>query len=494
MRRYILRRILLFIPTFIVITLLSFIILINAPGNPVERMMTASQNGGDISTQSVAQQEQRNYWTHYLGLDLPVFYFNIHSLAEPDTLFRITDKAERNVLSALLSAYGNWKEIQRYHASEFTLEKSLSDLIAMNTNDQQIQKDEFKSDLSSIRFEAASLKFSSRKEVIQSRINALKYFFAKYSFAEAANKSLVMLQENFNQVVERSSRWKNYFPVISFHLNNQYHRWLFGDGMQSNGLLRGDFGISYLNKQPVSAMIKEKIGWSLFFTLVSVFLAYLISVPIAIKAAAKKDSSFDRLSSLILFMLYSLPTFWVATLLLMTFSNTDTLHIFPASGVKPVTGYPAVANLFEKIKLSLPYLILPTICYTYSSFAFLSRTLRVSMLEILSRDFIRTARAKGLSEKTVLWKHALKNSLLPIITVFATIFPYMIGGSVILETIFTIPGMGSAIYGSIEAQDYPMIVAVFTWTGILTMTGYLVSDILYAIVDPRISFSKSLNA
>src|SRR5436190_18499990 len=131
-------------------------------------------------------------------------------------------------------------------------------------------------------------------------------------------------------------------------------------------------------------------------------------------------------------MLYSLPTFWIATLLMITFSNTDVLNIFPASGVKPVTDYPPDANLFEKIKLSLPYLVLPTICYTYSSVAFLSRTLRVSMLEILSQDFIRTARAKGLSEKKVLWKHALKNSLLPIITVFANVFPLMIGGSVIL--------------------------------------------------------------
>src|SRR5436190_15900214 len=117
MRRYILRRLLLFVPTFLVITLLSFLILIHAPGNPVERMMTASQSSGDISTQSFAQQEQRDYWTHYLGLDLPVFYFNLHSLAEPDTLFKITDKAERNVLSDLLSQHGNWPEIQRYHAS-----------------------------------------------------------------------------------------------------------------------------------------------------------------------------------------------------------------------------------------------------------------------------------------------------------------------------------------------------------------------------------------
>lgn len=494
MRKYILRRILLFIPTFIVITLLSFIILVNAPGDPVERMMTASQNSGDISTQSIAQKEQRTYWTHRLGLDLPVFYFSIHSLAEPDTLYKIEDKSERQALAHLVCEYGNWREIQQYYFSELNLEKYLNELRCDSSNDNPVNCDQFKNDLSKIRFEVASLKSSSQKNVIQSKLETVKDFFAKYSFVHSQQTNHEGLKENFKKIIQGKSTWKNYIPVISFHANNQYHRWLFGDGQSGNGLLRGDFGISYLTKQPVSTIIKTKIGWSLFFTLVSVLFAYLISIPVAIKAAAKKNSRFDRTSSLILFMLYSLPTFWVATLLLMAFSNTDVLNIFPASGVKPVTGFPVEANLFEKIKLSLPYLILPTICYTYSSLAFLSRTLRVSMLEILSQDFIRTARAKGLSEKKVLWKHALKNSLLPIITVFATIFPYMIGGSVILESIFTIPGMGSAIYSSIDAQDYPMIIAVFTLTGILTMIGYLLSDILYALVDPRISFSKTVNA
>ncbi len=488
MKRYILRRILLFIPTFIVITLFSFMILVNAPGDPVERMMTASQSSGDISTQSIAQQEQRAYWTHRLGLDLPVFYFGIHSLAEPDTLFRVSDKSERQALSHLVSEYGNWKEIQQYYESELMLENKLNQI--GSAKDTSINNEFFKSDLNKFRFEVAALKSSSKKQSIQSGINSAKSFFEKYVPEETeAAKSL---EKNFERILQHSSAWKNYVPVISFHPVNQYHRWLFGDG-QSRGLLRGDFGTSYLSKQPVSTVIGGKVGWSLFFTLISVFFAYLISIPVAIKAASKKNSRFDRISSLLLFMLYSLPAFWVATLLLMTFCNTDVLNIFPASGVKPVTGYPLDSSVFEKIKISLPYLILPSICYTYSSFAFLSRSLRVSMLEILSQDFIRTARAKGLPEQTVLWKHALKNSLLPVITVFATVFPYMIGGSVILESIFTIPGMGSQLFSSIDAQDYPMLVAVFTLTGILTMIGYLFSDILYAAVDPRISFSKTLS-
>ncbi len=367
MRNYLLRRILFFIPTLLVIFLVSFIILINSPGDPVERMLMSSSGTGNITPPAMLQQ-QRLELRHKLGLDLPVFYFNFHSLTD-----------------------------------------------------------------------------------------------------EGAKK---------------------FIPAISFHSNNQFHRWLFGDGVNTKGIVRGDFGASYLTRQPVTQLISDSIRWSLFFTLTSIFLAYLISIPIGIKAAAEKNSRFDKTSSTILLFLYSLPVFWVATLLLMTFSNPDVFYFFPASGVKPVRGYPDNSGIFQKIYLSLPYLILPTICYTYSSLTYLSRLMRTSILEILSSDFIRTARAKGLPERTVLWKHALRNSLFPIITIFAHVFPAMIGGSVIIESIFTIPGMGSAIFQSITNQDYPVMIAVFTLTGLLTVTGYLVSDILYAWLDPRISFSK----
>lgn len=189
-------------------------------------------------------------------------------------------------------------------------------------------------------------------------------------------------------------------------------------------------------------------------------------------------------------MLYSLPTFWVATLLLMTFANTEFINIFPASGIQPVTGIPDDANFWETIKLRLPYLILPTIAYTYSQLAFLSRITRVSTLEVISQDYIRTARAKGLSENKVIYKHAFRNALLPIITVFSNVFPAALSGSVILETIFTIPGMGQQIFHAIGAKDYPVIIDVFTLTGILTLAGYLIADVLYALADPRISYDS----
>jgi peptide/nickel transport system permease protein len=214
-----------------------------------------------------------------------------------------------------------------------------------------------------------------------------------------------------------------------------------------------------------------------------------VSIPLGIYSAVHKDSKFDKITTVILFMLYSPPSFWIATMALMTFANPDVIYWFPASGVEPLV-MDENLGFFARWMERWPYLVIPTFAYTYSAFAFLSRTMRVSMLEIVNQDYIRTARAKGLSETVVIWKHGLRNALLPIITVFANIFPVAIGGSVVLEVIFTIPGMGNEMFNAIINQNYPMIITVLTITGVLTLVGYLVSDILYAVVDPRISYSS----
>ncbi len=375
MRSYLLKRLLLFIPTLGILVLLSFIFLRMAPGNPVDRMIM----GSDLQFYQDAGgwTDQHAFWTHRLGLDLPLFYLSVGSLADTQ-----------------------------------------------------------------------------------------------------------------NNKTKKPDTWRTYIPTLCFHSQNQFHRWLFGDGNYSRGIVRGDFGSSYSTGQKVSSLISDRIGWSLYFALFSVILAYFISLPIGLYSARKPDSWLTKFSSTILVVLFSLPVFWSATLLLMLFSNPDVIYILPASGVKPVGGYPEGLSMIQKIRMSLPYLVLPTICYTYGSLAFLSRIFRVTISDVLSQDYIRTARAKGLTEKTVINKHAFRNTLIPVITVFSSAFPAAIGGSVILETIFSIPGMGSAIYQSIDAKDYPVIIAVFFLTGLITMGGFLLSDILYALADPRISFAR----
>ncbi len=282
-------------------------------------------------------------------------------------------------------------------------------------------------------------------------------------------------------------------PLIVYNKKNRFDNWFFGDGIYNHGIIRGDLGRSWMTGQKVSSVIGDHIGWSLLLTIISVILAWLISVPLGIKIAKKAGSSFDRRMRILFSILFSLPAFWLATLLMFTFSNPGVLNILPSSGVSPAGGFEPSISFFQKIILTIPYLILPTICYTYASVAFVSSAVRSSMIQTLEQDYIRTARAKGLSEKIVIRRHAWRNSLLPIITIFSHLFPAVIGGSVILETVFSIPGMGLTIYQSIISLDYPVVIAIFLVTGIITLSGFLITDIIYAVLDPRISFQKNTN-
>jgi peptide/nickel transport system permease protein len=504
MLKYIVRRILIFIPTLFAISLIAFVVSINAPGDPVEALFTGQQ-GGEESAGTINEEmlRQKDTLRHELGLDLPVFYFTISSVATPDTLYKVFDKGRKASLERLIDSYGNWDEISAWYTSLETLrgilKESVPDSVAVSRLGERAETGPDKA-----RQEVMALLVSYEEVVIDAKLKKLDTMLGANSalgphdfFAPAAAQ-LKKSREAFLAMKENASTWKNWVPAMNFYGYNQYHRWLFGDGNwltgkgaeHTEGVIRGDFGKSYATKQAVTKTISRAIPWSLTFTLVSVFLAYLISIPIGVQAAAKRGSIFDRSSSVVLFMLYSLPPFFMGTLLLLAFANPSVWDVFPANGVKPATGYPEGISLWEKFKISLPYFILPLICYTYSSLAFLSRTMRVTMLEVVSQDYIRTAKAKGLSYYLVIYKHGLRNALLPIITVFANIFPAAVGGSVILEFVFGIPGMGQEIYQAVLTRDYPMIVCVFTLSGFMTLVGYLVADILYAVVDPRISYSR----
>ncbi len=452
---YLIKRLLTFIPALFVITIIGFIISVNAPGDPVDRILSGS--GDESQTNRIFKSAQYIQYRKEAGLDLPVFYFSLRSIAEPDTLNRVANKQHRKWLTILCRHYGNWNEVSNLYKEIIT---------GITTSDD-------------IMIQQQLLQLFSLTEpvIIQQRIAG----FQSNTFY------LNQTKKAFNDLLNNQSKWKSLIPVIAFHYPNQYHYWLFGNG-DHKGAIRGDFGVSYTNHQPVGERILQRCGWTLFFSLTSVLLAYIISIPIGVNAGAKPGSKFDKITSSILFLLYSLPTFWFATLLLMLFANPDVFQIFPVSGVKPATGYPVDSNLFQKFRISIPYLILPLIAYTYSSIAFISRMLRSTMTEVMKQEYIKTARAKGLSERTVLYRHAFRNSLLPLITIFGNLFPALLSGSVILETIFSIPGMGAETVMAVLNFDYPVIVAVFTISGVLALTGYLIADILYAIADPRIRY------
>ncbi|MEC8611007.1 MAG: ABC transporter permease [Bacteroidota bacterium] len=497
MLKYIAKRILIFIPTLVAISLLAFIINVSAPADPVEKLANSADKEGAANQQSNASKKIKQDLRKKLGLDLPVFYFSFGKQSDCDTLYRVADKDHAACLSELSHYYGNWNDVSDYfHQLMLTqLSHSQLDLNTIFTSNQDsilsfsLSKNEINDIITKSNFAINAMLETAKPEVLQTKFDSLTFLYNKFEFLAPVKTEFERTKAAYDKMLTQKSSWKSYIPnIIWYGSKNQYHFWLFGDGNQRKGVVRGDFGFSYIDSQPINTKIWSKVWISFSFSILSVIFAYIISIPLGIFSAYKKDSRFDRVSSIIVFVLYSMPGFFIGVLLLYTFANPDTLRWFPVSGIQDPTLFDSDWSFTQKFSHRAPYFILPLITYTYSSFAFLSRIMRVGVIDVFSQDYIRTARAKGLGERTVVLKHALRNSLLPIITVFANIFPLAIGGSVIIETIFTIPGMGFEIYNSILNSDYPMIVAVFTIIGFLTMVGYLVADILYAVVDPRISY------
>ncbi|HWF45332.1 MAG TPA: ABC transporter permease [Candidatus Kapabacteria bacterium] len=366
MIQYIIRRILLFIPTLFAITVISFIITRMAPGDPAELKAGAGGEGGQRANQQINEQiikQIRAQW----HLDKPIWYWTV-----------LTDEKDNN---------GDLK--------------SISDRLTFHWNGTQ----------------------------------------------------------------------------------NGYHLWM-------ADVLSGNFGNSYQDQRPVMEKILERLPITATLAIISTFLSFIIAIPIGIYSAAKQreNSKVDKSVSTTLFILYSLPNFWIATMLIIFFGGGDFLAWFPNNGLHG-NDYPYGSWMANTGDL-LWHIILPIFCYTYASLAYLSRQMRGSMLEVIRQDYIRTARAKGLSERIVVYKHALRNSLIPIITIMAGILPSLVGGSIILETIFSIPGIGLLEYNAILARDYPVVLASFMITAILTLAGILISDIMYSVADPRIAFSK----
>lgn len=250
-----------------------------------------------------------------------------------------------------------------------------------------------------------------------------------------------------------------------------------------------DFGRSYKDHRPVIDKIGERLPITLALNTISIFLVYLISIPVGVYSAVKQWTLTERVTTFLLFILYSIPSFWMAMMLIYFLGGGEFWDVFPIYGIHS-QGYENF-TLFGKIADFLWHITLPVFCLTYTGLASLSRYQKGSMLEVLREDYITTARSKGLSESRILFKHALRNSIIPIITILGSILPAMIGGSVIIETIFSVPGIGRLGFEAILSRDYPLIMAIATISAFLTLIGILLSDLAYVFVDPRISFESS---
>ncbi|WP_027175464.1 MAG: ABC transporter permease [Desulfovibrio aminophilus] len=255
----------------------------------------------------------------------------------------------------------------------------------------------------------------------------------------------------------------------------QYGRWI-------ARLATFDFGQSVSgDNRPVWDKIEERLPLTFGMNVASLILTLLLAVPIGVLSAWKQNGPFDRSMTVLVFIGFAMPGFWLALLLMLALG----IHwpVLPISGITSLD-FPHL-SFWGKVADLARHLALPIFIYTFGSLAGLSRFMRASMLEVLRQDYIMTARAKGLPERIVIFRHALRNALMPVITILGLSVPGLIGGSVIIESIFALPGLGQLFYQAVMARDYPLIMGSLVLGAVLTLAGNLLADLGYGLADPR---------
>jgi ABC-type dipeptide/oligopeptide/nickel transport systems, permease components len=259
----------------------------------------------------------------------------------------------------------------------------------------------------------------------------------------------------------------------------QYGWWL-------RGIVTLDFGTSFIDHRPVTERIAEKLPNTFLLNLVAFLVAALIGVPIGLWSATRSGRPVERASAVAFFLLYSLPSFWVALLLMQLFAVR--FHILPLFGMTSDD----YLDLNGTMKLAdrARHLILPVVTLAYAQLAIFARFSKSALTEVIRQDFITTARAKGATTNAVLWHHALRNALIPMITLLGLTLPYLVSGSVIVEQIFQWDGIGRLYFEAIITRDYPTVLGLSVATAVATLVASLLADVLYAAADPRIRLEE----
>ena len=480
---YIIKRVLLIIPTFLAISLMVFAIVNFAPGNPGARQI-GSDGGQQANTGE--QRESYRIFKEQFNLDKPVLLntrFDLDAEEVKTTMVKILNKdgsvppGDRIEAQETLENWGRYAVPSLIDILQNGPDKELQALASqrLTINARQRLQGEFRANL--------TLEQKEANKAISEEINGFrnKYFISgdyedPKSSPEADVKDFWL---KWYEVNKQDWEYSGSDKMAILFLDTRFAKYW-------SNLAKLNFGVSHVDKRPVLEKVFSKLKYSLSLALPSVFLAYLISLPLGIWSAVNQDTTADRLVTIVLFMLYSLPSFFVGVVLLNFFTIGDPLSWFPTAGYESLDT--SSLTTLGKIKDILWHIFLPLVCFTYGSLAALSRYARTGLLEIIRADFIRTARAKGLPEGVVIIKHAARNGMIPIITLMATLLPVLLGGSVIIEVIFGIPGMGRLGFEAIMTRDYNVVMAILLISSLLTLIGMLLSDLLYALIDPRITF------
>ncbi len=481
MGAYIIKRILLMVPTFFAISFLIFIVLNLAPGNPGAEILGAG-DGGQSAQLAGQQQESYRLFKEQFNLDKPILVntrFNLGARTIAESMRSIVATGEEVSAKEKIAAQERMVDWGSY---------SIPGLIEVLATDPDKSVRALASQSLALNAQRRLLKqyggkLTDEERTLNREISQENELVRGWVYGKNADSATeAEIQGKWSAWYdEHQDRWDwSAGEMLSiFFLDTRFAKYW-------GNLLRLDFGLSHVDKRPVLTKVLSKLKYSITLSFTSVILIYLVSVPLGIWSAVKQNTLPDRVLTVVLFMLYSLPSFFVGVFLLNLLTRGTPYQVFPTTGfasldTSQMTGLEYLGDV-------LWHVLLPIICLSYAGLAVLSRYARTGLLDVIRSDYIRTARAKGLPEWVVIIKHAARNGMIPILTLLATLLPTLIGGSVVIEVIFGIPGMGLYVFDSIRVRDYNSVMAVLLMSSTLTLIGMLLSDLSYALVDPRITF------
>ncbi len=454
------------IPTFLGISLIVFFISTQTPGDPLELLIERQKsiNIQELDQRVIEQKALEVNKAH--NFDKPLFYFRITDATQTDTLYKIIDKGFRENVSLLSFEHGDWPLTNTYiiHLNNLSALSYRIDDPSLRNKIQQL--------ISNLK------RTNSTKGLIDQLL-----FFKLGSVKElSVKRELSKLESVILTMTSNQSRLNRFIPKFVWHgVDNQYHYWI-------TNLLSGNFGVSFTDGTPVSSKVSNSILWTLLLSTVSIIISYLIAVPIGVYLAMRRHSFIAKVITQVLFLVHCIPSFWLASLLIIFLASPEHFQWFPSYGLGNFTNS---SSWGDAVSTVVPHLILPLICFSYSSLAYISEQTKRSIIQINTEKYVQTAKAKGLKRKTIYWKHILKNTSFTLITQLGNLIPSVISGSFVVEYIFAIPGMGKLLVDSINYRDYPTVFSIVMISAVLVMLGMLLSDILYARFDPRIKLLES---
>ena len=440
MIKYILKRIALSVVVLLGVSIIVYFLVRLMPTDYLETKFSAQIREGTIT------QEQLDEFRKKYGLYMPDAYLDLSVTGGvmADTVFRTNSKTEK---------LEDWQDgmltYSEFYAGTYTCDKENIFLEMLDDGTYRIVD---KTVVTAPKILASGL-FSVDERGVQMREGELD-FISSMEYSEA-------------------TFWDQFGAVLS-----GYFAWL-------SNMLRGDMGQSFIYQKPVGTVIAEHMWISFIISLVALIFQFAIAIPMGITSATHQYSIRDYTVTVVTMIGISLPSFFFAALLIKIFSSW--LGWFPASGL--VSGGSASVG-FAHVMDMLWHLTLPMVVLVVLSIGGLMRYTRTNMLEVLNSDYIRTARSKGLSEKKVIYVHAFRNTMIPLMTLLAGILPSLFGGAMITEQVFSIDGIGRLAYNALQQGDIPFIMGYNMFLAVLTVIGTLFSDLMYAVVDPRVKLAK----